>query len=468
MRASPVYILAFALLAAVAEARPHKASAAPVTRPHAAGQHMSASRAVVTHAGKTKAAAQTSISRRAAKEQEPRRVSVAAKGRHAHDPEPKHAVDLKRADSKRADSKRAEVKRAGARLPGGRTHSDRVPAEHTQTALTHDTRRAPEVPADTAQDSAPEPMPQVRHNRKQHHLPADTAPTAPTVQTGETRKATTEDFLSVTPAALAEAPLAARLPLSPVVPTHATLKPVTAKAAPAALLARAQTNAEAAAMAEPLPPPVVMPALFTSGGRLIVPPAMKGSHEILVRQNVMADRDGLDRIQDDEDLDRMRAAHLLLPIPQVAGLVADERLPTNRRYARPWTTQFLAALAKAHEARFHSDLQVNSAVRTVEFQQRLIRTNGNAAPSEGDTASPHLTGQAVDLAKHGLSMTEIAWLRGYLLPLVQQGKIDVEEEFQQACFHISVYRRYMPEPAPKRTIVAHHGSGLSLAAAALP
>ena len=77
----------------------------------------------------------------------------------------------------------------------------------------------------------------------------------------------------------------------------------------------------------------------------------------------------------------------------------------------------------------------------------LLRINGNAAPAEGDTASPHLTGQAVDIAKHGLSLAEIAWMRGYLLPLNQQGKIDVEEEFQQACFHISVYKKYLPPAA---------------------
>jgi hypothetical protein len=44
-------------------------------------------------------------------------------------------------------------------------------------------------------------------------------------------------------------------------------------------------------------------------------------------------------------------------------------------------------------------------------------------------------------------------MRGYLLPLEQQGKIDVEEEFQQACFHMSVYTRYVPTPStsPKRS-----------------
>lgn len=206
--------------------------------------------------------------------------------------------------------------------------------------------------------------------------------------------------------------------------------------------------------------PTVLPALYNRRGRLVMPPAMKGTREILVHQNTMADSEGLTRIQDDADLDRMRSTRLLVALPQSSALRVDDRLPANRRYCRPWTEIFLANLARAHYARFHAPLQVNSAVRTVSFQERLIRTNGNAAPAEGLTASPHLTGQAVDLAKHGLSLTEIAWLRGYLMPLVQEGKIDVEEEFQQSCFHISVYKGYLPEPAPRRLIAekSHHSA----------
>jgi hypothetical protein len=213
--------------------------------------------------------------------------------------------------------------------------------------------------------------------------------------------------------------------------------------------------------------PVILPTLYNKRGRLIVPPPLMGSHEILVHQNQVADRDGLDRIQNDEDLLNMRSDRLLVAIPTNGDLQIDERLPLNRRYCRPWTAQFLATLARAHYAHFHSPLQVNSAVRTVEFQQHLVHVNGNAAPAEGDTASPHLTGQAVDIAKHGLSLTEIAWLRGYLLPLVQEGKIDVEEEFQQSCFHISVYKRYLPSTArPGNDSTApHHSETAALAAA---
>ena len=79
----------------------------------------------------------------------------------------------------------------------------------------------------------------------------------------------------------------------------------------------------------------------------------------------------------------------------------------------------------------------------------LLRINGNAAPAEGDVASPHLTGATIDIAKKGLSPSEVGWMRAYLLPLEAAGKIDVEEEFQQACFHITVYKDYAPLYAPR-------------------
>ena len=158
----------------------------------------------------------------------------------------------------------------------------------------------------------------------------------------------------------------------------------------------------------------------------------------------MADSEGLDRVQDDAGLLGLLREKKLVALPTSESLRVDDRLPENRRYSRPWTAAFLAALSRDFYSSFHSPLQVNSAVRTVAFQQHLLRTNLNAASAAGDEASPHLTGQAVDIAKHGLSLAQIAWMRTYLGPLIDQGKIDVEEEFQQACFHISVYRNYLP------------------------
>ena len=172
-------------------------------------------------------------------------------------------------------------------------------------------------------------------------------------------------------------------------------------------------------------------------------PPLRGSHESLVRQNERAEQDGILRVKDSDDLETLRRAGKLVPLPALASMHIDGRLPANRRYCRAWTARFLSDLARVHYERFHKPLQVNSAVRTVEFQHHLQRVNGNAAPAEGDVASPHLTGEAVDIAKKGLTASEVAWMRAYLLPLQTAGRIDVEEEFQQSCFHISVYKSYM-------------------------
>jgi hypothetical protein len=205
--------------------------------------------------------------------------------------------------------------------------------------------------------------------------------------------------------------------------------------------------------------PVILPSLrvaslYDSRGRLVVPPPLRGSREILLHQNEMADRDGLDRIRDDADLLDLRRERKLVALPETEALTVDYRLPEDRRYSRPWTAAFLSVLSRDFYTAFHAPIQVDSAVRTVAVQQRLVRTNGNAAPITGDTASPHLTGQAVDIAKGSLSRLQIAWMRAYLQPLIDQGKIDVEEEFQQACFHISVYKAYVPAVSPRVAVTA--------------
>jgi hypothetical protein len=195
-----------------------------------------------------------------------------------------------------------------------------------------------------------------------------------------------------------------------------------------------------------LPPLRSVALLYDRRGRVILPQPLYGSREILLHQNEMADRDGLDRVRDDADLIDLRRENKLVAIPESDALRVDFQLPLDRRFSRPWTAAFLAVMARDYYASFHSPLQVDSAVRTVAVQQHLERINGNAAAAAGDAASPHLTGQAVDINKGGLTRTQIAWMRTYLQPLIDQGVIDVEEEFKQACFHISVYRNYLPPP----------------------
>ena len=189
-------------------------------------------------------------------------------------------------------------------------------------------------------------------------------------------------------------------------------------------------------------------------------PPMRGTRESLVRQNQRADQEGLARIQDDADITALLHHGLLVSLPAVNGLHADPRLPENRRYCRPFTARFLSDLAHAYYERFHTGLQVNSAVRTVAYQRHLLRVNGNAAPADGDIASPHLTGATIDIAKKGLSPLQVEWMRSYLSPLERAGKVDVEEEFYQSCFHISVYQSYDGVHAGDRASVSRSGAAM--------
>jgi hypothetical protein len=194
-------------------------------------------------------------------------------------------------------------------------------------------------------------------------------------------------------------------------------------------------------------PPVEVKAVSLREEWIPMPPPLVGSFASLARQNERTEADGLERIEDEADLNDRISRKMLVPVPVSSALGINGNLPANRRYCRSWTATFLANLARAHAAQFHRSLEVSSAVRTVEYQKQLERVNGNAAAAEGDIASPHLTGAAIDIAKKGLSEREIGWLRAWLLPLQEAGKIDVEEEFQQACFHITVYKNYA---APER------------------
>jgi len=193
----------------------------------------------------------------------------------------------------------------------------------------------------------------------------------------------------------------------------------------------------------PAPEPVSLHTLHRTTRIAPVPP-LHGTLESLVRQNEKNEAEGLERILDDNDLADRIARKMLVPVPVSAALSINDNLPHDRRYCRPWTAAFLSDLARAHQAQFHHPLEVSSAVRTVEYQKRLMETNGNATEAEGDIVSPHVTGATIDIAKSGLGQQELYWMRARLLALQNAGKIDVEEEFQQACFHITVYKDYVP------------------------
>ncbi len=166
------------------------------------------------------------------------------------------------------------------------------------------------------------------------------------------------------------------------------------------------------------------------------------SHESLLLQNAEINRLDLPRIQDDDELEALKASGALLPIRSGDTLRFDPRLDPSRRYSRPWTRDFTEDISQAYFHRFHQQIQVNSAVRTVKVQKKLRRHNRNAAPADGDTASSHLAGVTVDLQRRGMSKEQVRWMEHYLFYMKALGLVEPEEERHQWVFHIMVSGRY--------------------------
>jgi hypothetical protein len=171
-------------------------------------------------------------------------------------------------------------------------------------------------------------------------------------------------------------------------------------------------------------------------------PMFRPSRESLLLQNAEVDRLELPRIQDDDELEALKASGALQEILAGESLRFDPRLDPSRRFCRPWTRDFVQDLAQAYYNRFHQQIQVNSAVRTVKIQKKLRRHNRNAAPSDGDTASSHLAGLTVDLQRRGMTNEQIRWMEHYLFYMKALGLVEPEEERRQWVYHIMVSGRY--------------------------
>ena len=171
-------------------------------------------------------------------------------------------------------------------------------------------------------------------------------------------------------------------------------------------------------------------------------PMFRPSHESLIIQNAEINRLDLPRIQDETELEALKADGSLVPIIPGETLKIEHSLDPSRRYCRPWTRDFVDDLSQAYYNRFHEQIQVNSAVRTVKVQRKLRRHNRNAAPAEGDTASSHLAGVTVDLQRRGMTKEQVRWMEYYLFYMKALGLVEPEEERRHWCFHIMVSGHY--------------------------
>ena len=166
------------------------------------------------------------------------------------------------------------------------------------------------------------------------------------------------------------------------------------------------------------------------------------SHESLLLQNAEVDRLNLPRIQDETELEALKADGSLVAIVPSESLRIEPSLDPSRRFCRPWTLDFVNDLSQAYYNRFHQQIQLNSAVRTVKVQKKLRRHNRNAAPYEGETASSHLAGVTIDLQRRGLNKYQIRWVEHYLFYMKSLGLVEPEEERRHWCFHVMVSGHY--------------------------
>jgi Family of unknown function (DUF5715) len=171
-------------------------------------------------------------------------------------------------------------------------------------------------------------------------------------------------------------------------------------------------------------------------------PVLRGSHDSMTRQNEEIDRLQLPRIADQEQLLELERTGELVPIQETQSLRWSTAIQADKRYARPWTNQFLVDMSSAYYKEFRTPLQVNSAVRTMEQQQKLRRHNRNAAPETGEISSSHMAGITVDLARRGLTKAEHQWVEDYLKNLRDLGLVEAAEERRTWCFHVMVSDRY--------------------------
>jgi Family of unknown function (DUF5715) len=171
-------------------------------------------------------------------------------------------------------------------------------------------------------------------------------------------------------------------------------------------------------------------------------PLFRPSRDSLLRQNEEINRLDLPRIQDDDELEALKASGELVPINASESLKIEPSLDPSRRFCRPWTRDFVKDLSEVYYGQFHEQIQLNSAVRTVKVQQKLRRHNRNAAPADGDTASSHLAGITVDLQRRGMTKEQLRFVERYLFYLNALGLVEPEEERRHWCFHVMVSDKY--------------------------
>jgi len=125
-------------------------------------------------------------------------------------------------------------------------------------------------------------------------------------------------------------------------------------------------------------------------------PMFRPSHESLIIQNAEIDRLDLPRIEDETELEALKADGSLLEIRSGEMLRFDPRLDPSRRYCRQWTLDFVDDLSQAYYHRFHQQISVHHLRHEEEAGRGVLpRQVGHPAQVPGgfrprDVLRPHV------------------------------------------------------------------------------
>jgi len=163
--------------------------------------------------------------------------------------------------------------------------------------------------------------------------------------------------------------------------------------------------------------------------------SLYGSHESLVRQNLVAQQHGYSYLRTTQEVVQSVGSGILVAVHgnDDFQLAAGE---VSFPYARPEVKTFLEQLSSAYHAACGEPLVVTSLVRPISRQP------WNASP-----ISVHPTGMAMDLRRsdrHGCRQ----WLESTLLALESEGMIEAIRERWPPHYHVAVFPDPLLLPGP--------------------
>src|SRR5665213_4179692 len=127
----------------------------------------------------------------------------------------------------------------------------------------------------------------------------------------------------------------------------------------------------------------------------------------VLRENLAANEMGAYRYFTQAQVDTDVYAGNLSALYDNMVYIVSPKLPMERRYALPATTEFVYNLSREFYITFKQPLMVDSAIRPATTQRGLHLSS--AAPAYGPRASTHERGTSVDLSKR-MTKAQHDWL----------------------------------------------------------